>query len=583
MALSIEKAKYFDPRLLPQKARYAVTQGALSVSSSPFQSLSATNSQLSFQISVPSPNVFLDRRLPITSTVYLSLQVQPGATAVVDAPLLVVGEDLTLCAFPLHSLFSVLQVSLGDCQISSNLLQSRDTLLRLMDGHKERRYKTCPVQLDSFARNNDAQRAGATHTSFATLDSALLDEGNATSAELVFVNPNDGRPLQGDGNYSWPVGGVATTFNYFGGVPAVLAGNTAQPVFLRFTSSENLQISPFQWLKDDAEGPGLFGLQTISVIANIQSPSAARVLRVATSRGRVFSNIAFWSPPNSASAFSNARIDATFLTPSLSVPLAPQCIANYFETVAYTSQQSVDVGAGKVVSTQTLSLPAIPDFICLSVQPSTYAQSDATWFVPITGVSLNWSNYSGLLSSLGPTQLYRMSAENGLDMSWNVYRGSARTMVTGAVPSSAIVQTVSGPLVLRPGKDISLSDGEAPGVSGQFTFNATLTLDNSFAAAALPCTITVLCIYSGFVVISNGQSRTIRGPLNQADVLAAPIQGSLHDVRRMIGAGFADRFGNALSGARDMAEVVAHKVKQEIPKIGRAVAAAASDLAHRIM
>lgn len=86
MALSIEKAKYFDPRLLPQKARYAVTQGALSVSSSPFQSLSATNSQLSFQISVPSPNVFLDRRLPITSTVYLSLQVQPGATAVVDAP-----------------------------------------------------------------------------------------------------------------------------------------------------------------------------------------------------------------------------------------------------------------------------------------------------------------------------------------------------------------------------------------------------------------------------------------------------------------------------------------------------------------
>jgi hypothetical protein len=128
-----------------------------------------------------------------------------------------------------------------------------------------------------------------------------------------------------------------------------------------------------------------------------------------------------------------------------------------------------------------------------------------------------------------------------------------------------------------------LSDGEAPGVSGQFTFNATMTLDNSFAAAALPCTITVLCIYSGFVVISNGQSRTIRGPLNQADVLAAPIQGSLHDVRRMIGAGFADRFGNALSGARDMAEVVAHKVKQEIPKIGRAVAAAASDLAHRIM
>jgi len=82
----IEKIAVYDPRIIQEPARYAVQQGALSVSTAQFQATSATPSQLSFQILVPSLNVFIDRKIELNTGVTVYSEVVPSQSIVVVRP-----------------------------------------------------------------------------------------------------------------------------------------------------------------------------------------------------------------------------------------------------------------------------------------------------------------------------------------------------------------------------------------------------------------------------------------------------------------------------------------------------------------
>ncbi len=59
---SIEKVKIVDSRIMQPAPKYAVNEGAVSVSNSPFQAISASSSSMSFNINVPSKNIFMDTK-----------------------------------------------------------------------------------------------------------------------------------------------------------------------------------------------------------------------------------------------------------------------------------------------------------------------------------------------------------------------------------------------------------------------------------------------------------------------------------------------------------------------------------------
>lgn len=65
---TISKVAVYDPRLQQDEPAYAVQKGALSVSVAPFQAISANSSQMTFQVLVPSLNVFVDRKLQLSAT-----------------------------------------------------------------------------------------------------------------------------------------------------------------------------------------------------------------------------------------------------------------------------------------------------------------------------------------------------------------------------------------------------------------------------------------------------------------------------------------------------------------------------------
>jgi hypothetical protein len=148
-------------------------------------------------------------------------------------------------------------------------------------------------------------------------------------------------------------------------------------------------------------------------------------------------------------------------------------------------------------------------------------------------LSINFDNFSGLLSSHTAEQLYHMSVRNGLDMDWNTWAGLAR------VPSGAggkRVPTVGGFLVLKPSTDITLQSGQAPSLVGNFTLQFNLQVRNTFPFAVQP-QIYVITANSGYFESIRGSSRIIKGVLSEQDIISAPLApaGTREGLARMIG------------------------------------------------
>jgi hypothetical protein len=74
----IEKIAVYDARIIQDPPKYAVQKGALSVSTSQFQANAANASQLSFQVLVPSLNVFTDRKLELNASAFVYAEAVPS-------------------------------------------------------------------------------------------------------------------------------------------------------------------------------------------------------------------------------------------------------------------------------------------------------------------------------------------------------------------------------------------------------------------------------------------------------------------------------------------------------------------------
>ena len=74
---AIEKVAIYDARLVQTPPVYGVQKGALSVSTSKFAALAASTGQHTYQILVPSLNVFVDRKIVWDAGVYVTSQVWP--------------------------------------------------------------------------------------------------------------------------------------------------------------------------------------------------------------------------------------------------------------------------------------------------------------------------------------------------------------------------------------------------------------------------------------------------------------------------------------------------------------------------
>jgi hypothetical protein len=484
-----------------------------------------------------------------------------------------------------------MSATINDATVTVNTRDVLPQVLRLADLADARRQRTCPTMLDRYAKYPDSRVVTNSPLKQWSETKASDEVPNAGFNGFYYCSDADGTPVPLTGTLA--VGGTGVT--YVNGQPTtttqLTTGQTSGLIlYVACASVEKLLLPPFIFADQDELSTGLFGVQNFQVQMNI-STDASRSFRVARdltlvstdglSSGTFGVPTVAWSTTAGGGTnrmwYTQPRLNVQFLTPALDVPLPPKSIVPYMEFPRYigTPGTAVAVSSGyQAASTQllsqTITLPNIPDYLLIYVKPSSYAASEGDWSLPITGLSLNFDNFSGLLSTMSQEQLYAMSVKNGVDMDWSEWSG------LGAVPLSRLGTTVGGfvglvggPLVLRPGRDFALQAGQAPGLVGNFTLQFNLQVQNFTGSSQTPLIFTVP-ISSGFFETIKGSSRIIKGVLTEQDILSAPARAPEADLERPVGAGrspmhsmgqaaamakmaAASRGGRMAPGARTMA------------------------------
>lgn len=525
---------------------YAVHKGGQNMTSAQFNAISQTPSSVTFNIQVPSEQTIIDRRILWQSTVLLKMTVAGTAQNAGQLPINV-GLTDALAPFPLHQLTSVMTATINNNSVSLNVRDILPALLRFNDRRELQRYNGyTPVMPDLLAVYPDGVGANL---------NSLGSWANAADNDLIARG-------------AWVLDGVtaatAGTQNYTS-LPAVLVppvpfiNGVSQDIWIQFTVSEPLLISPFIFADPKANNQGFYGVQNMNFVFNIGDTS--RVWRTCgynpinaitglpqTPYGNT------WITGMSVVNFTNTKLIFNFLTPHPSDLLSARNAVPFYELPRFiTSSQTPQNGYVPSTSssvpqvfqltTSSLQLNQIPDKLIIQVRnplaSTSWAQPDA--FLGIKGISINFNNQSGILASATQQDLFRYSVENGSNQSWFEFSGYANVPDPSS-GSGRRIPTSGSLLILEFGKDIQLTeDYYASGSLGNFNLQINLQCYNQFPYAVTP-EIVLITMNSGLFVNERGTSSTYTGILTKQDVLEASAQEPLYQssVKRMVGGGFLD-------------------------------------------
>tara|TARA_R110000803_G_scaffold41110_1_gene88541 strand:- start:241 stop:1677 length:1437 start_codon:yes stop_codon:yes gene_type:complete len=242
----------------------------------------------------------------------------------------------------------------------------------------------------------------------------------------------------------------------------------------------------------------------------------------------------------SVTMYRAPEILTTFITPDLTQQLPALQVLPYSKTQEYIrSVPSLTAGESTQVITDSIKLSQVPRRVYLFSrhQRATSTQNTTDSFCSIENLSILWNNQSGLLSSASPQDLYRISADNGCNLTYpqfTKYRGSV--------------------MCLEFGKDIGLLDTEAPGVQGQYTLQVQANITNR-SSAPFVGEFYMVVQNQGTFSISENFARASLGNLNQAMVLAAKQSPEIHHLTYQQLQG-----GSFFSGLRNIVHKIARGV-----------------------
>lgn len=602
MSADIEKLAVYDDRIVQSRPKYAVEKGALSVTNAPFNAIAVNTSQHTYNILVPSENIFIDRAVDWTSQCLLQVDITIKADVPTTEPLFLPGRDFALCAFPLNAMTNTITATINDTTVTINSGDVLPQVLRMTDYKYNRMIRSCPTMLDKYQQYADSAQA---------VNSPLYGYNSATATDEV---PNgaywnvgfttlDGKTLLPGATQAGTGAFLGWTADALGRPCPTVAGVAGDQyrLYLTFTSTEKLVLSPFVFSDSHEWDCGLFGCQNIQLVMNMQAPS--RVLRSfdASPAGSAYANgsgaiasINYGSVvynPNT-NGFTGAVVNMQFLTPSLDISLPPKSVVPYMEFPRYITSQLTANPGPNTFSSQTIVLPMIPDLLMIWCRPQNYSplnsgtvsladNSQADWILPVKSISINFDNFAGLLSSHTQPQLYKMSVNNGLEVDYNQWVGKAKRGPIGGIGPNVSndIPLSGGMLVLKPGRDIVLQAGQASGLVGNFVLQYNLTVENN-TPNQFPVQIYTVTANSGFFETIKGSSRVVKGVLTEQDIISAPIApaGTHGQVKRMVGAGVLGKLGNAVSAIKDLY----HQSKPAVSAVKNCLSATGNETAGRV-
>ena len=489
---------------------FGVVKSGQNVTTQIYPATSQSSSSQTFSIQTPSEVTILDRNIVWKSTYELTISGTPAAGEfLVD-----LGNRDALAPLPLHMSATTLQVQVNNNSVSVNIRDVLPQLLRMYgdDRSLARWNGICPLAPDTYRLYSD--QLGANNNSNGswaqTADNSLTSRGSYGIDSLEQTTPVIGAGVKNQ---------------------QTIGDGTARVVKVRFTSYEPLFLSPFHFANLSANQMGIYGVSNLNFIFNI-SASASRVWRCGASLGAIGSYAV------SISAVSGSELHFQMLTPHPSQILPSKNVVDYVDFPRYLSTFTNQIAAGAVsalnelvptstvFSSTNIQLNQVPDMlvICARKPMSSQTNRDSDCFFPITGISINWNNQSGLLANATQETLFRMSAKS-TNQTWQEFRGYANKYLppAGASYDTQLqnVLTSGSLLALRFGQDIPIvEEFYAAGSLGSFNLQFNVTLQN-YTLAAQDVELVLMCVNSGLFITSQGVSSTYTGILTKSDVLAA--------------------------------------------------------------
>jgi|SRR5581483_4609938 len=536
----LEVVRVQEPRVqLNNRRKWCALTGGQTVTQYQVPATSFSTSQISWTIVPPSKSSILDRKILMAWNVHLELTGTTSYLQPPDVPLatnLLFDGNWSFRAHPIQRMISSLAVAINGNTVSMEPYIVIDAMERVHDPIQfELGYNSVgPNFTDKYANYSDGAVSNNDPLG-AYYDSAPSDPRGAYN---VTVSDNSPTGAKID----------ATIYEYIM-LPPLISGSDADG---------NIR-----------EHGGLTHLDTFTISATLINQQA-RILSISDP---TFTLGFGTTLTNAVLSFNTSpMILATWITPRLTEPIPPSITYPYFQINRYTQSAGnlSRLGGGSdtgTFSSQVISLNSIPlkmYIYCKRSQgftlgtPSTASGLTDT-FCAINSVSLSFNNISGLLSGASQMQLYQMSVDNGLNMSWNQFSGITQRVAAINDEDSTRYGTVGSVLVIDPSRDLGLKDGESPGSLGQYLLQVTsMNVTNidrvtDVSVVHVPFEITIVCVFDGLLSVSNNSGTTIIGNASRADVLNAPVSDmDYNEITSVYGGGsFFSKLGDVAKGVND--------------------------------
>lgn len=536
--MSFKTFKVQDSRIgdITDKIDYGVFSGAANSTYQSYSSNSASSSSISFNITPPSEQIVIGREVMLETTTKFSI----GITNVpAGDKAFSYGVNDSLQAFPVMSLVSTLSASINNTTVSANLSDVKDMLLKCVEPKTLAKYQDCcPSMVDSFYKTYS--------------DGGVQSElnGYAQSGYDKYLQPRGCHPIK---SY--------TVQHFVAGVlvdDSLVSTNATDTwkITMEVETTEPIMLSPFVYgAPSIGSEQGFYGINQLNLTLNIDS-SMRR----------------FWSTKSpytytftlDPSTPFRSNLLLNFLTCQPDECIDVKNVVPYLETPRYitppTNTPTITPGAVSQIVSQNIQLSKVPDLLLIAVRKPIGQQTaaDSASFLPITGVSVNFNNSSGLLSSASQKDLHKMSVRNGTHQSWIEFSGTAMTfdfLAPNGLPVA--IPTIGSVLAINPAFDLSLAPATANGSVGQYNLQMNVTVRNNGLTDINP-ELVIVAVSSGIITTSAGSSTVATGLLNKALVMDAKHAPKLGrgQLRRMVGGGLLESIGSIFKSLPIVGDVV---------------------------
>lgn len=547
---------------ITDKLTYAVKSGAASKTYQPFQSISQSASSLTFNVTVPSENVVVDREVFVRSTIRFTVTETGVASGSFAGGY---GTQYALQAFPLNHLFTTASATINNSNVSSNIQDILPQLLQMISQEELAKYDgMCPNLVDF----NTALYTTNIATSNAN---NVLATANQTGYNKYF-QPRGAYPVKLV-DYSRKQGTSAPT--------KTLTSQNDTDVFKLAYEVEVFEpiigLSPFIYGQPAYNNQGLVGINAMNFVFNIDS-TAKRFLSVGVAN-TVVTKVELGinvdgGTSNSPIPFAGTELVVCFNSSQSTDLITAKNVVPYTDIPRFITVTNVAIagqGTEKSLSSNNIQLNQLPDLfiICVRKSLADMTVQDAEYNCVINNVSINLNNASGLLSSANQFSLYQLSVKNGSKQTWAQFSGRVNQAITKDDTNGGLgTRATTGSIFVVSPTDLSLPSYLAPGCIGSFNFQVKLGVTQYVTASSANITpeIVILAVNSGIFVNLAGSAQIFTGILTKSLVEDAKSMQMVNPVlsaeyNRVLGGGI---HGDMQNSGNEQMPAVKEAMKQKM-------------------